>query len=71
MKYKNYSSNTANWNWSASDWDKITEAQWKGKVATWRENTTNSPSGRHLGYLKALLRKFAESPDTNKGQDFF
>ena len=48
---------------------KITKAQWKGKVAKWRENTTTSTSGRHLGHFKAMLRKFAESPDTDKGQE--
>eukprot|EP00957_Ditylum_brightwellii_P027960 2112424-Ditylum_brightwellii.AAC.1 len=46
----------------------MTKAQWKGKVAKWRENTTTSLLGRHLGHFKALLRKFAESPDTDEGQ---
>eukprot|EP00957_Ditylum_brightwellii_P060313 4580227-Ditylum_brightwellii.AAC.1 len=50
---------------------KIIKAQWKGKVSKWRENTTTSLSGRHLGHFKALLRKFAESPDPNKRQEMF
>eukprot|EP00957_Ditylum_brightwellii_P181907 13858635-Ditylum_brightwellii.AAC.1 len=50
---------------------KITKVQWKGKVAKWRENTTTSPLGRQLSHFKALIRNFAESPDTDEGQDMF
>lgn len=33
----------------------------------WRENTSTSPSGRHLGHYKALLR--AEMKDDNASSD--
>eukprot|EP00957_Ditylum_brightwellii_P207280 15352273-Ditylum_brightwellii.AAC.1 len=50
---------------------KITKSQLKGKVAKWRENITTSSLDRHLGHFKALLRKIAESPDIDKGQEMF
>eukprot|EP00957_Ditylum_brightwellii_P090447 6888447-Ditylum_brightwellii.AAC.1 len=50
---------------------KITKKQWKGKVAKWQENTATLPSGRHLGHFKALLRRFAVSPDTDEGREMF
>ena len=33
----------------------ITADNFKGKMKKWRESTTTSPSGRHLGRYKALL----------------
>lgn len=33
----------------------LTPAEFKGKITTWREATTTSPSGRHLGRYKALF----------------
>eukprot|EP00957_Ditylum_brightwellii_P070156 5329230-Ditylum_brightwellii.AAC.1 len=38
---------------------KIAKEQWKGKAA------------KYLGNFKALLRRFAESPDTDKGREMF
>eukprot|EP00957_Ditylum_brightwellii_P176763 13464164-Ditylum_brightwellii.AAC.1 len=46
---------------------KTTKAQWKGKVAKQRENTTTSSLGRHVGHFKALLRKLAESLGIDEG----
>jgi hypothetical protein len=36
----------------------ITEQDWVGKMKAWREATTKSPSGMHLGHHKALLQEF-------------
>eukprot|EP00957_Ditylum_brightwellii_P159116 12109756-Ditylum_brightwellii.AAC.1 len=47
---------------------KITCTMWKGKVAAWRESTTTSLSEHHLGHFKALIRCFAEDPNTDKGK---
>ena len=33
----------------------ITVAQLRGKMKVWREGTTTSPSGRHLGHYKSLF----------------
>jgi hypothetical protein len=35
----------------------ITTAEFRGKFKTWRESTSTSPSGRHLGMYKALLAR--------------
>ena len=35
----------------------ITHEEFKGKLKHWRESTTTSPSGRHLGRYKALITK--------------
>eukprot|EP00957_Ditylum_brightwellii_P121795 9288106-Ditylum_brightwellii.AAC.1 len=48
--------------------NKITWSKWKGKVAAWRESTTTSTSGRHLGHFKALIWRFTEDPNTDEGQ---
>eukprot|EP00957_Ditylum_brightwellii_P091304 6952799-Ditylum_brightwellii.AAC.1 len=48
--------------------EKITRDMWKDKVAAWRESTTTSPSGHHLGHFKALIRRSEESPNTDKGK---
>eukprot|EP00957_Ditylum_brightwellii_P155032 11800085-Ditylum_brightwellii.AAC.1 len=34
---------------------KITQESWKIRVRTWREATTTSPSGQHLGHFKVLV----------------
>eukprot|EP00957_Ditylum_brightwellii_P055431 4200379-Ditylum_brightwellii.AAC.1 len=47
---------------------KITCVMWKGKVAAWRESTTTLLSGCHLGHFKAVIRHFAEDPNTDEGQ---
>ena len=33
----------------------ITVAQLRGKMKVWREGTTTSPNGRHLGHYKSLF----------------
>ena len=49
----------------ASDLDmlpaEITEHEFAGKIKSWRETTTTSPSGRHLGRYKALFIPLGQS----------
>ena len=35
----------------------LTIPEFRGKIHSWRENTTTSPSGRHLGRYKALFAR--------------
>ncbi|KAI2498326.1 hypothetical protein MHU86_16196 [Fragilaria crotonensis] len=39
----------------------ITEDEFRGKLQAWRETTTTSPSGLHLGHYKALFAKHSFS----------
>ena len=48
---------------------KLTRDKWKGKIAKGQEVTTTSPSGRHLGYFKVLIQRFAEDLNTEEGQE--
>lgn len=41
----------------------ITPEDFSGKIKSWRESTTTSPSGRHLGRYKTLYAKFPIPPD--------
>ena len=41
----------------------VTEREWVGKMKVWRETTTTSPSGMHLGHHKALLKDFPISDE--------
>jgi len=41
----------------------ITEAEFAGKIRSWKELTTTSPSGRHLGRYKALFVHIPQSPE--------
>ena len=49
----------------ASDLDmlpaEITEQEFAGKMKSWRETTTTSPSGRHLGRYKVLFIKLGQN----------
>eukprot|EP00957_Ditylum_brightwellii_P199765 15228526-Ditylum_brightwellii.AAC.1 len=47
---------------------KITSDMWKGKVAACHELTTTLPLGHHLGHFKALIRRFEEDLNTDKGK---
>ena len=41
----------------------IGEGDFIGKLKAWRENTTTSPSGLHLGHFKALIVRYQYSDD--------
>ena len=45
----------------------VTETQWVGKMKSWRETTSTSPSGMHLGHHKTLTTPFP--PPTPKEND--
>eukprot|EP00957_Ditylum_brightwellii_P072945 5543321-Ditylum_brightwellii.AAC.1 len=47
---------------------KLTHDKWKGKVVIWQKATTTSPSGRHIGYFKVLVCRFAEDLNAEEGQ---
>ena len=54
----------------------ITEQDFRSSFATWRETTTTSPSGRHLGHLKSLLHTIPDDdlewpPSSMKPQQIF
>eukprot|EP00957_Ditylum_brightwellii_P159274 12123623-Ditylum_brightwellii.AAC.1 len=41
----------------------------KDKIRVWKERTTTSPSGKHLGHYKVLLSQGPDDPVTDKGKD--
>ena len=47
----------------------ITKKEMGGKMKVWRETTTTSPSGRHLGHYKALFVIVALSESSSVGLD--
>jgi hypothetical protein len=49
--------------------DKITTDEWIGKISTWDEFTSTSPSGFHLTHSKALVAKHDLSLSTPEGQE--
>lgn len=55
---------------AASDLDVLPSTialpEFRGKITTWKESTTTSPSGRHLGIYKSL---FANGPYRNNPDD--
>eukprot|EP00957_Ditylum_brightwellii_P086378 6572687-Ditylum_brightwellii.AAC.1 len=48
----------------------ITVAEWKDKIWVWKEKTTTSPSGKHLGHYKALLSRGSDDPQLIEGKEF-
>jgi hypothetical protein len=46
----------------------ITEAQFISKFKLWKENTSTSPSGLHLGHYKALVLRNDADVSTEEGQ---
>ena len=44
----------------------ITEDEWIGKIKAWRESTSTSPSGIHLGHHKSLVIEFQEDDTINE-----
>jgi hypothetical protein len=43
----------------------VTAKEWLGKMTMWRESTTTSPSGMHLGHHKALIKEFPVSDENS------
>ena len=47
----------------------LTKEEFRGKIRTWRETTTTSPSGRHLGRYKALFTTVPEdTPESDSDE---
>eukprot|EP00957_Ditylum_brightwellii_P052913 4011933-Ditylum_brightwellii.AAC.1 len=40
--------------------ERITKNEWKQRFEVWQEDTMTSPSGRHLGCYKMLIRPHLE-----------
>jgi hypothetical protein len=38
--------------------DEVTLAEWTEKMKHWKETTSTSPSGMHLGHHKTLIKPF-------------
>ena len=50
----------------------ISEKEFKHKIKVWRETTTTSPSGRHLGHYKTLFTKMPSTQEVDEpGQPSF
>jgi hypothetical protein len=49
----------------------LTIESFRGKMRKWRESTTTSPSGRHLGRYKALFAKGNYDPSDTDGVETF
>ena len=47
----------------------ITTEEWIGKIKSWPESTTTSPSGFHLGHSKALVAPHDLDTSTDDGQE--
>ena len=47
----------------------ITPADFQGKMNTWKESTSTSPSGLHLGHYKALIAKNHHPDDSDESND--
>jgi len=48
----------------------ITVADLRGKFSKWRESTSTSPSGRHLGHYKLLFQKINKSLTADERQKY-
>jgi hypothetical protein len=47
----------------------VTLDEFRGKLKTWRESTTTSPSGRHLGRYKALFTRVPQDTESSDQPD--
>eukprot|EP00957_Ditylum_brightwellii_P192904 14688087-Ditylum_brightwellii.AAC.1 len=48
--------------------ESITEKEWRNKIKACTERTTTSPSGQHLGHLKALQSRRPDDPSSEEGK---
>jgi hypothetical protein len=46
----------------------ITTAEWKKRIRRWKESTTTSPSGMHLGHARALISRHSLDPKSPEGK---
>jgi hypothetical protein len=56
--------------------EEVTLAEWTRKMKSWKETTSTSPSGMHLGHHKTLIKQFLpnnpppEPPSTDGSPQF-
>ena len=48
----------------------LTSAEWEGKIESWKESTSTSPSGFHLSHSKALVASHGFDVKTPQGVEF-
>ena len=46
----------------------MTDKQFDGKLKSWKESTTTSPSGVHLGHLKSYYATHSLDPESDEGK---
>lgn len=46
----------------------ITTQEWKRRIRRWKESTTTSPSGMHLGHARALIARHSLHPKSPEGK---
>eukprot|EP00957_Ditylum_brightwellii_P191287 14564740-Ditylum_brightwellii.AAC.1 len=49
--------------------EEVTKKEWKDKIRVRKEQTTTSPSGKHIGHYKALINCGPDDPKTYEGKD--
>ena len=47
----------------------LTTTDWKRRIKRWKERTTTSPSGMHLGHARALIARHSLDPSTVEGKE--
>eukprot|EP00957_Ditylum_brightwellii_P085437 6499306-Ditylum_brightwellii.AAC.1 len=50
--------------------ESIDLSKWKDNIQVWKERTTMSPSGKHLGHYKVVLTRGPNDPQSEKGHAF-
>eukprot|EP00957_Ditylum_brightwellii_P006752 512358-Ditylum_brightwellii.AAC.1 len=50
--------------------NKISVEDLKDKIRVWKEQTTTSPPGKHLGHFKTLISRGAADPTLEEGKEF-
>jgi hypothetical protein len=46
----------------------IITTEWKRRIRRWKESTTTSPSGLHLGHARALISQHSHDPNSPEGK---
>ena len=47
----------------------LTTAEWKEKMKVWKESTSTSPSGYHLGHSKCLIANHGLKEDSKEAEE--